>query len=145
MFENINVGMTQTFQKEVTREDSALNYGSGVHKHLLATPSLVAFMIECTTKMIDPKLPTGYVTVGKNINVEHISPTAKGLTVTVEAVLARIVDNHLYFDITVYDQIGKIALGTHERLIVNYDIFMTKVEDRCKVLTRDNLRVDLNP
>lgn len=143
MFEELKVGTVQLFQKLTTKEDTALHYGSGVHKNLLATPSLVAFMIECTTKMVDPKLPKWYVTVGKSFSVEHLAPTAKGVTVTVEATLIQVDGNHLYFDIKVYDELGVIATGTHERFIVNYDRFMDKVEERCNVLTTENLRVEL--
>ena len=143
MFEKIKVGTVQIFQKVVTREDTALNYGSGVHKNLLATPSLVAFMIECTTKMVDSKLPGGYVTIGKSLSVDHLAPTAKELSVTVEATLKEVDINRLSFDITVWDEIGIVATGTHERYIVKYDNFMEKVEERVKILTKKNLRVEL--
>lgn len=143
MFEELKVGTVQLFQRVVAKEEASLQYGSGVHKNLLATPALVAFMIECTIKMVDPKLPKWYVTVGKNISVEHLAATAKGVTVTIEATLTKIDGNHLHFDIKAYDELGVIATGTHERYIVQYDRFMDKVEERCKVLTNENLRVEL--
>lgn len=143
MFEKIKVGTVQLFQKVVTKEDTALNYGSGVHKNLLATPSLVAFMIECTTNMVDSKLPEGFVTVGKSLSVKHLAPTARDLSVTVEATLSEVDGNHLNFNINVYDEIGLVATGTHERFIVKYDKFMDKVEERVQILTKKNLRVEL--
>lgn len=143
MFEKIKVGTVQLFQKVITREDTALNYGSGVHKNLLATPALVAFMIECTTMMVDSKLPEGYVTIGKSFSVDHLAPTAKELSVTVEATLKEVDRNRLSFDITVWDEIGIVATGSHERYIVKYDNFMEKVEARVKILTKKELRVKL--
>lgn len=141
--EKFKIGTKQIFQKNITKEDAALKYGTGVHKNLLSTPVLIAFMIEATTKMIDPKLPKWYVTVGKSISVEHLAPTAVGVTVTVEAILTGIDGNRLTFSIQVFDELGIIASGMHERFIVNYDHFMNKVENRSEILTKENLRVGL--
>ncbi len=141
--EEIKIGKTQIFQKNITKDDTAFKYGTGVHKNLLSTPILVAFMIEATTKMIDPILPKWFVTVGKNISVEHHAPTAVGVTVTVEAVLTGMSGNHLTFSIKVYDELGIVAAGIHERYIVNYDHFMNNVEKRCDFFSVEKLRVDL--
>lgn len=141
MYEGLKPGVEKYFQKTVTEEDTALNIGSGAHKTLLATPSLVAFMIESTISMVDPYLPEGYVTVGKSLNVTHEAPTAIGVTVTIKAELKEIIGNHLEFEISAVDELGIIATGKHERYIVEYDRFMNKVEERCRVLTDAPLRV----
>jgi len=143
MVEGLVQGVTQLFQKKVTMEDTALNFGSGAHTNLLATPSLVAFMIECTINMVDTKLPKGYVTVGKSLSVSHEAPTAKGTIVTIQSKLLSITGNHLVFEITAFDELGVVATGTHERYIVNYDRFMDHVEARCRILTDEVLRVEV--
>jgi predicted thioesterase len=140
MYEGLKPGVEKYFQKIVTEEDTALNFGSGAHKHLLATPSLVAFMIESTISMVDPLLPKGFVTVGKSLNVIHEAPTAIGVTVTIKAKLTKVFGNLLEFQITGLDELGVIATGSHERYIVNYDKFMDKVEERCHILTDVPLR-----
>lgn len=140
MYGDLKPGVEKYFQKVVTEEDTALNIGSGAHKTLLATPSLVAFMIESAISMVDPFLPEGYVTVGKSLNVIHEAPTAKGITVTMKATLANVNGNHLVFEIVGMDELGVIARGTHERYIVDYDKFMSRVEDRCRILTNEPLR-----
>ena len=64
-------GMTTTLQKKIGLDDIALNYGSGKIENLLATPKLVAFMVEACARLIDPTLPDGFVTVGHGISIEH--------------------------------------------------------------------------
>lgn len=142
MYEGLKTGMEKYFQKVVSEEDTALNVGSGAHKTLLSTPALAAFMIESAISMVDPLLPRGYVTVGKNINITHDAPTAKGITVTMKATLTSVVGNHLEFEIVGMDELGVIATGYHERYIVNYDKFMNNVEERCRLLTDESLRIE---
>lgn len=126
----MNTGMSKSVQKVITREDTALNFGSGALDNLLATPTLAALMIEAAVKLIDPLLPEGYITIGKSIEIEHEHPTIQGMTVTVTAKLMEIDENNLYLEIIAYDELGRIGSGYHKRQIVNHDILMSKVEER---------------
>lgn len=127
-------GIFASVQKKVAPEDTALNIGCGSLKDLLATPTLTALMIEASIKTVEHLLPDRYITVGKVVQVTHINPTIQGMTVTVSAKLAEIDHNRLVFEIEAYDELGLISSGTHERIIVNYDTFMAKVNSRCKIL-----------
>jgi predicted thioesterase len=124
-------GMSCTVQKVITMGDTALNYGSGALKNLLATPVLAALMIEAAVKMVDPMLPEECITIGKSIEIEHSNPTMTGMTVTVGAKLVEINGTRLLFEIHAYDEIGEIGSGYHERYIVNYDKLMNKAYERC--------------
>lgn len=128
------IGMSKSVQKVITKDDTALNYGSGALKNLLATPTLIALMIEAAVNTIDPLLPDNYITIGKSIKIEHENPTKEGMTVTVTAKLIRVDGNTLSFEITAYDEIGRIGKGHHERQIVNYDILMKKADERLGIL-----------
>lgn len=128
------VGSTMTVQKTVTREDTALNFGSGALNNLLATPTLTALMIEASVKLIDPLLPEGYITIGKAIEIEHENPTIQGMTVTVTAKVMEISGNNLTLEIIAYDDLGRIGSGYHERQIVKHEILMNKVEERFSIL-----------
>jgi len=124
------IGMSKAIQKVVTEEDTAHHYGSGALKDLLATPTLTAFMIEASVSLIDPLLPDGHITIGKTLSIEHLLPTVKGMTVTIESKISGIDRNKINFDIIAYDELGEIGKGQHERYIVKYDILMGKVQHR---------------
>jgi len=115
----IEVGSTLTIQKKVNREDTALNYGSGQLDNLLATPSLIALMIEVSAKLIDGKLPKGTISVGRMIQVIHDKPTVPGLTVSVKATVKEFDGRRAILELIAYDEIGEIGAGTHERFIVD--------------------------
>jgi len=131
---DLKVGLTKTLQKTITSEDTAINYGNGSLKHMLATPTLAALMIEAAISAVDSRLADGYLTVGKSLSIVHDNPTIEGMTVTIEAVISNIEGNKLYFEITAYDELGKIGTGKHERYIVNYGTLMNKVHDRCSII-----------
>lgn len=131
---DLKAGISTSVQKVITREDTALNFGSGALDNLLATPTLAALMIEASVKLIDPLLPEGYITIGKNLEIEHENPTKEGITVIVTAKLLESVGNRVSLEITATDEIGRIGRGYHERYIVAKDILMGKVDERFSLL-----------
>lgn len=133
---DLKVGLSSSVQKQITLEDTALNYGSGALTDLLATPSLVALMIEAAVNTIDPLLPDPYITAGKTCSIAHTNPTMLGMIVTVEARLTEIDNNTLTFDIVALDELGEIGRGTFERIIVNRHKFMEKTSERCQPLKK---------
>jgi predicted thioesterase len=126
----IKVGIKASVQKVITREDTALNFGSGALNNLLATPTLAALMIEASVKLIDPLLPEDYITIGKTLEIEHENPTIEGINVTVTAKLIEVDGSRLSLEITAVDEIGKVGSGYHERYIVAKSLLMNKVEER---------------
>ena len=131
---DLKIGISKSVQKVITRDDTALNFGSGALKDLLATPTLVALMIEASVKLIDPLLPETFITIGKTIEIEHENPTKEGMTVTVTAKLLKIDGSRLSFEIIAYDEIGRIGSGYHERQIVKHDLLMDKVGERFGII-----------
>lgn len=131
----LTVGLIGSIQKTITKQDTALNFGSGALKNILAAPTLAALMIEAAVKAVDPLLPEQCITVGKTCSFVHQEPTVEGMTVTVEAKLIEVDMNRLVFEITAYDELGRIGTGTHERFIVKYNTFMDKVAARCNLIT----------
>lgn len=130
----LEVGMYKVIQKKITEEDTAINFGSGAIKDLLATPILAALMIEAAVTLVDPLLPENYITVGKILNINHLQATAQGINVTVNASISGIADNKIVFEITAYDELGKIGEGHHERYIINNKLLNEKVAKRTEIL-----------
>ncbi len=129
-FAKLFTGMSRTFQKKITIDDTALNYGSGKIQDLFATPRLVAFMIEASAQLIDTYLPDGYVSVSNSIEVDHYKSTLVGSTVTVEVVIAGFENGKYQIIMTAYDEFGQIGSGKHSRSVVNYRSLMLKAEQR---------------
>ncbi|MGB9814144.1 MAG: thioesterase family protein [Thermovenabulum sp.] len=128
------VGTTSTVQKKVTEEDTAMLYGNGALKKLLDTSTTAKLVIQAATKMIDPLLPEGLVSVGKSISIIHEEPAIIGMTVTVEAKLKEVDGNRLLFEFTLYDELGEIGRGLHERYIVKNELLENRAKSRLNIL-----------
>lgn len=128
----LKVGLSKSVQKKITHQDTALNYGSGALTDLLATPSMVALMIEAAVSTVEPLLKDPYITVGKAMNITHEKPTLEGMTVTVTAKITDIDGSRLQFEVTAYDEIGEIGNGALERIIVNRHTIRENANTRCE-------------
>ncbi|SHJ34596.1 Predicted thioesterase [Geosporobacter subterraneus DSM 17957] len=131
---SIEIGTSITIQKKIVEEDTALNYGSGKLETLLATPSLVALMIEAAVNIVDHKLPEGMITVGRAMEIVHEKPTGIGATVSVKVEVKGFDGVKILFEMTAYDEIGVIGRGSHERIIVNKDALLERASLRAEKL-----------
>ena len=121
----ITVGMTGTVGTSVEREDTALEVGSG-SLLVYATPCMVALMEGAACEAIEEALPEGKTSVGTELNIRHLSATPVGLEVRAEAEVTAVEGNTVTFQVTAYDEAGKIGEGTHKRVIVNSQKFLEK-------------------
>ena len=69
-------------------------------------------------------------TVGTLVNVQHLSATPVGMTVTASCELTEIDNRRLVFTVEAKDERGIIGKGTHERFIVNSQKFMDKTNSK---------------
>ena len=130
----IEVGKSITVQRTVKKEDTALNYGSGKLEKLFATPSLVALMIEASVKLLDDKLPEGFITIGKKVEIVHEKPTQLDETVSVKVEVKNYDGNKIDIDMIAYDEIGIVGRGSHQRIVVNKKSLLEKAEKRAEKL-----------
>lgn len=121
----ITVGMTGQVTSEVEREDTALEVGSG-SLLVYATPCMVALMEGAACEAIAPALSEEKTSVGTALNIAHISATPVGLEVRAEAVVTQVEGNTIQFQITAYDEAGKIGEGTHTRVVVSTQKFLDR-------------------
>lgn len=124
------IGESITIQKTVTEEDTASNYGNPELDKLFATPSLVALMIEASTKLIDEKLDEGLITIGKEIHVTHEKPTMIGQTLTIRVTVKDRVENTIKLEMEAFDELGPIGKGYFDRVIVNKRALLRKAHAR---------------
>ncbi len=127
MTATLHIGLQHISEQIVTKEDTALRYGSGFLE-VFATPSMIALMENSAMKAVQDKLPEGFGTVGIEINIKHIKATPIGMKVKSEAILTEINDKKLTFLIKAWDEQGEIGFGTHTRYIVDNEKFVEKVK-----------------
>ena len=115
-----------TSQKIVRVCDTAQSAGSG-NLPVFATPIMVALMENAAMKAAEQLLQEGESTVGSELNIKHLRPTAIGEEVSATAVLTAQEGRKLTFSVVATDKNGTIGEGTHVRYIINAKKFMSKL------------------
>ena len=115
-----------TTRKIVSEGDTAQSVGSGTLS-VFSTPMMVALMENAAMKAAEQRLSEVDTTVGSELNVKHLRPTAVGEEVEATATLTSQEGRKLTFSVVVTDKNGTIGEGTHIRYIVNIEKFMSKI------------------
>ena len=122
----ITVGMKGEVSTIVEREDTALEVGSG-SLLVYATPCMVALMEGAACEAIAAALPEEKTSVGISLDIAHLAATPVGLEVRAEAEVTAVDGNTITFQLTAYDEAGKIGEGTHKRAVISTQRFLDKV------------------
>lgn len=122
----ITVGMKGFAETVAEREDTAMEVGSG-SLLVYATPCMVALMEGAACDAIAGALPEDKTSVGIELAISHISATPVGLEVRAEAEIIGVEGSIVTFQVTAYDEAGKIGEGTHKRAVVSTQRFLDKV------------------
>jgi len=109
----------------VADDDTATALGSG-DVAVLATPRVVALVEQAAVEALQGTLPAGTTTVGMRVQLDHLRPTAVGVTVVADAVLERIEGRRLVFTVSVSDPRGLVAAGRVTRVLVDVERFLDK-------------------
>jgi len=120
-------GIKNKIEIIVTDDKTAATMGSGTLQ-VFATPAMIALIEETAWRSVTPYLEEGQGTVGTKLNISHIAPTPLGMAVRCETELTEIDNRRLIFRADVYDEMGLIGTGTHERFIINADKFQKKAD-----------------
>lgn len=121
----VTVGMKGITSTLVEREDTALEIGSG-SLLVYATPCMVALMEGAACEAINTALPEDKSSVGIELSISHLSATPVGLEVSAEAEVISVEGSIITFQITAFDEAGKIGEGTHKRAIISTQRFLDK-------------------
>jgi len=127
--ESLKPGLVAQASETVTDGNTAAALGSG-GLPVYATPAMIALMEKAAFAAAAPHLPPGWSTVGTEVNVRHLSATARGMKVTARAELLSVDGRALHFSVAAHDEAGKIGEGEHSRFIVEKEKFMAKTESR---------------
>ena len=125
----IIVGMKGEAFSFVEREDTAKEVGSG-SLLVYATPCMVALMEGAACDAIKDALGEEKTSVGTELNISHLSATPVGLEVRAEAEVTAVEGSTITFQVTAFDESGKIGEGTHKRVLVNPQKFLEKTYNK---------------
>ena len=100
---------------------------------VFATGFMVGLMEWTCLHIIAPHLDEGEGSLGVHINVSHLAATVAGQTVTVDAECTKVSGRRLYFYVKAHDGIDVIGEGEHQRMIVNWEKFEHRVNEKAKL------------
>lgn len=128
----LNKGIIGKEELIVTEENTAKAVGSG-GLEVFATPALIALAEKTAFQSVAEHLEEGQSTVGTHIDIKHIAATPVGMKVTCETELIEVDSENprrLVFSVSIYDEVEKIAEGTHERFIIYSERFQNKANGK---------------
>lgn len=115
-------GHTEQIVDETVTADTV---GSGLLP-VFATPAMIALIEKTAWESIADQLEEEQGTVGTKLDIAHLSATPVGMKVRCDSELIEVDGRRLVFSVKVYDEVGKIGEGTHERFIIYNDRFKEK-------------------
>lgn len=83
-----------------------------------ATPAMIGLMELTSHRSVERLLPAGHTTVGYEVHVKHLAPTAPGRTIAVSTRLTEVKGNKLHFDVECHEGDNLLGSGIHKRAIV---------------------------
>ena len=125
----IEAGLEATVEEIVTESMTASALGSG-DVPVLGTPAILALVERAACAAIERRLGDGETSVGSWVELSHLAPTPVGREVTARAKLTEATGRKLAFEFTVSDGSGRVATGTHRRVIVPREEFLRSAESR---------------
>ena len=87
-------------------------------KGTFATPAMIGLMELTSHRSVERLLPPGHTTVGYEVHVRHLAPTATGHTITVTSRLIEVKGNRLHFEVECREGETLVGTGIHKRAIV---------------------------
>ncbi len=121
----LTTGLSAVIRLTVTDADTAIALRSG-SVAVLATPRVLALCEEASVAAIADHLDAGETTVGMQVQLDHVQPTAVGGEVRAEATVEAIKGRRVLFTVSAHDDRGLVAAGRVTRVRVDADRFLDK-------------------
>ncbi|MDX2257627.1 MAG: thioesterase family protein [Hyphomicrobiaceae bacterium] len=96
-------------------------FATGFHVGLMEWAAILA---------LAPHLDDGEGSLGVHIDVSHTAATLPGQTITVEAEVTAVDGRRISYRVKAHDGIDTIGEGTHQRMVVPWDRFRAKVNQK---------------
>ncbi|MFQ5732153.1 MAG: thioesterase family protein [Planctomycetaceae bacterium] len=105
---------------------------------VLSTPSLVLLLERTCLELMQPYLEEGDLTVGVQIDLEHLAPSPIGATVTSTARVVQSDGPVVTFQVEARDEKDQLAKGLHKRRVVNAGRLGDRVRRKIESLKGDS-------
>lgn len=102
---------------------------------VFATGFMVGLMEWACTEHLRPYLADGEGSLGVAVDVDHSAPTLPGQTVTVTVTCDRAEGRRLGWRVVARDELDVIGQGRHERMVVSWDRFGQKLDEKRRRLS----------
>ena len=127
----LKVGLVGEADKEVTGQDTAARWGSGLVE-AYSTPALVGLTEKASVNAVEKCLEDNQTSVGVEVNLKHLAATPVGMTVKARAELVEIEGRRLKFRIEAWDEKEKVCEGWHYRVVVDRSRFNGRLDQKAK-------------
>jgi predicted thioesterase len=97
---------------------------------VFATSRMVALMEVASSRLLQPFLGPGELSVGVTVDVSHTAATPRGIKVTATARFLGREGKLFVFEVAAHDRGGEIGTGTHKRAIVSTERLLAGAERR---------------
>ncbi len=124
------LGAKGSFSLVVTPDHLANRFKDAMLPPVLATPVMIMIMENAALNALKPYLDAGETALGTRVDVQHISATPAGRSVTGEAEVTRIDGRRIEFTIRATDGTEVIGMGTHERVIIDLARFSQQLKSK---------------
>ena len=125
----LTIGLRGHEEFTVRASDSAKAFRSG-SLDVLATPVLIASAEETCADLVQPLLEDGMGTVGTQVSIRHLAPSPVGMKYWCDCEVYAVEGRVIRFNVALYDEKEKIGEGTHERVIINEERFLSKAQKK---------------
>ena len=128
---NLSLGKKATAETTVMESNTAWAVGSG-RLEVFAIPMMIALMEQAACNALLDALEPGQTSVGTSVNIEHTAATPLGLKITALATIESVNGRNITFAVSASDECGEIGSGTHTRVIVDEEKFMSKANGKIR-------------
>lgn len=94
---------------------------------VFATGFMIVLMEWACTQLLASHLDPGEGSLGVHVDVSHLAATLPGMTVTVDVECVAVAGQRLTFKVKAHDGIDLIGEGRHERFVVMWDKFNSRL------------------
>jgi fluoroacetyl-CoA thioesterase len=94
---------------------------------VFATPMMILQMELASADAVKPALEPGWVTVGTEVDIRHLSATPVGATVRTTARVVAVERRMIRFEVEAFDDRRRIGEGRHARGLVNAESFTKRL------------------
>jgi fluoroacetyl-CoA thioesterase len=103
---------------------------------VFATGFMIVLIEWACTELLAPHLDPGEGSLGVRVDVSHLAATPPGLTVTVDVECVAVAGQHVTFKVKAHDGVDLIGEGRHERFVVVWDKFNSRVAAKAAKMAR---------